>query len=273
MKTTSKVIATIALATALPVAASGNTVSLRAAFPDIEVTLRATLPEAPKDRQQECRTAPAASPAGQAVAAKGWQVISEASLGDYTLVTFAANSSPGAGGVCELPDGNLAVFKGSQLTGFFWSTLTDNDFFGSLDAQREGILDLRRAAFPTVPVAEITLSADTITLQPLPKTLPGCGGTVEIPQLWLDPIGKVRESLIALGWTPMTPQAQDPISADMQAQGFPETESCSGTGENYCSYEYAQAGTKLRIISIGELGPDYQPSFTDFELTCQKATP
>lgn len=196
-------------------------------------------------------------------------MVSEASLGGHRLITFAASSSRGPAGLCEFTGGNLGVFEGGRLVGLFWSHAKGDSPFGRLQIDCEGVVDLHSSTFPVVPTAEIVRLQGDLVLRARPATLAGCGGAVEVPQLWLAPIGTLRDSLIALGWTPMSPSAQDPVSAEMQAQGFPETESCSGTGANYCSYDYVRPEARLRVISLGELGPGYQPSVADYELNCR----
>lgn len=273
MKQSCHILGSILLGMALPASVWANEVTLRSELPDYEASMLSALPAAPKARLQECRTAPATLSAGKALEAAGWQVISEISLGDHALVTFAASSSPGERGLCDVTNGNLGIFEAERLIGLYWSRVKENTLFGALSTEREGVIDLRSSTFPATPIAEILRIDDTFVLRARPSTLAGCTGKVEVPQLWQEPVGKMRDALIALGWAPMSPSAQDPVSADMQAQGFPETESCTGTGYNYCSYEYSKPEAKLRVISMGELGPDHQPAMIDYDLTCQDVAP
>ncbi len=242
--------------------------SLRSDLAGYQVTLLSTLPAAPMGAVQDCAGAPARYPAGKAVAAAGWQVISETSMGGYGVVTFAAQSSQGPQGICEFAKGNLGIFRDDRLVGLFWNRDEDDSLFGPLQADKDGVITLRSAAFPLVPVAELAYREGGFVLQALLAMLIGCEGRAEVPQLWLEPIGKMRERLIALGWTPVPAAATDPVATDMQARGFPEAESCSGTGLNHCSFDYASPQARLRIITLGEMGDEYEPMVADHELTC-----
>lgn len=249
-----------------------ESITLRSDLPGYEASLLSSLPAAPTEREHECRTAPAQSPSGKVVEAAGWRVVGEATLGDAVLVSFAGGSSPGPEGVCELTDVNLGVFDGDRLVGLFWTRGDGAEAFGGLRTDRKGAVGVSNSSFPVIPIAEVVRNGGEVVLQPYPALLPGCGDKVQVPQLWGQPIGKMREAILAAGWLPETPTAADPISSDMQARGFPETESCSGTGANYCSYDYANTQAKLRLISVGELGDSYQPIAADYELTCQEGS-
>jgi len=254
-----------ALGCSLPTSGHPQDRVLHRSVPDHQMTVLDTLPPVPEGSLQECRTAPPRLAIGKAVAAAGWQVISENRLDGYGLVTFAANSSPGPEGVCEFENGALAIFDGERPLGLYWSS---SEVFGDLKADREGVIDVYTSSFPVVPVAQLRHQQGGFVLQDLPATLPACNGQVEVPQLWRAPVGKMRASLIELGWVPQNPAAEDPISAEMQMKGFPETESCSGTGVNYCSYNYVRPEAKLRLITVGELRGEDQPIVADHELTC-----
>lgn len=257
-----------ALGLAVASLAQAQTPSLRADLAGYQVTELSTLPPAPAGQRQDCTTPPAQHPAGKAVAAAGWQVVSESRMGGHGVVSFAAGSSQGPQGTCDFDKGNLGIFRDDRLVGLYWSSDKDDRLFGPLQADGDGRITIRSATFPVVPVAELAYREGGFVLQALPATLTGCEGRAEVPQLWLEPIGKMRAQLIASGWTPVPAAASDPIAADMQARGFPEAESCSGTGQNHCSFDYASPQAKLRIITLGEMGDDYQPMVADLELTC-----
>lgn len=269
----SRLLLALALLAGSSLALGAQSLQLRSDLPAYEASVLGQLPSAPADRLQECRSASPTQTAGKAVAAAGWQVISESVLNGYGLVSFAASSSPGAEGLCDFKDGNLAVFSGDTLLGLFWGRGEASQYFGALAPAGEGVVRMSSALFPVVPVAEIRQQGETLILSALPATLSDCEGRVEVPQAWLAPIGQMRSALTMHGWAPTTPKAADPIAAEMQAQGFPETESCSGTGYNYCSFEYANDDDLLRVITIGELSQDHQPVVTDYEVTCGGGKP
>ena len=257
-----------ALALAVANLAQAQTPSFRADLAGYQVTELSKLPAAPAGQPQDCITPPAEHPAGKAVAAAGWQVVSESRMGGYDVVSFASGSHQGPQGTCDFDGGNLGIFRDARLVGLYWSSDKDDRLFGPLQADSAGLITIRSATFPVVPVAELAFREGGFVLQALPPTLTACEGRAVVPQLWLEPIGKMRAQLIASGWTPVPAAASDPIAADMQARGFPEAESCSGTGQNHCSFDYSAPQAKLRIITQGEMGDDYQPMVTDLDLTC-----
>lgn len=242
---------------------------LRSDLPAYEVAQPDGLPKAPADHVQDCRSAPPEHPAGKAVQAAGWQVISEAGLGGHALVAFAADSSLGPEGVCEYANSNLGVFAGDRLVGLFWSRGDASKLFGRLEQGPDGVVTINNSTFPVVPVAQLALRNNAFVLQALPPSVAGCGGRVQLPQLWLEPIGKMRARLIETGWSPVAGTATGTEAEFIQQHGFPEVASCSGTAINYCSFAYSTAGATLRIITVGELGEDYQPMVADHELSCE----
>lgn len=259
---------TLGLGLGLPTSGLAAPVGLRSELPAYDVAQPEGLPLAPARRKQECRSAPPQQPAGKAVQAAGWQVISETSLGGHDVVAFAAESSLGPEGVCDYTNSNLGIFAGEQLVGFYWSQGASSKLFGRLEAGPEGVVTINNSSFPVVPVAQLAYQDGGFVLQALPPRLAGCGGRVQLPQRWLAPIGEMRAGLIETGWTPVASPAASIEAEFMQQHGFPETASCSGSMVNYCSLAYATAGATLRIISVGELGEDFQPIVADYDLTC-----
>ena len=258
-----------ALGLGLPTSGLAAPVTLKSDLPAYEVAQPEGLPAAPAGREQDCRSAQPQLPAGKAVQAAGWQVISEASLGGHAVVAFAADSSLGPEGVCEYTNSNLGIFDGEKLVGFYWSQGASSKLFGRLDAGPEGVVTINNSTFPVVPVGQLAYQDGGFVLQALPPSLAACEGRVHLPQRWLAPIGEMRAGLIETGWTPVASPATGSEAEFMQQHGFPETASCSGSAVNYCSLAYATAGATLRIITVGELGEDYQPIVADYELTCE----
>ena len=75
------------------------------------------------------------------------------------------------------------------------------------------------------------------------------------------PISKARAQLIAQGWLPLETFGEDAngtrwsLQGDagaMYEAGFKEVEACSGTGLNFCSFNYTRAGKCLSLHTQGE---------------------
>ena len=77
-------------------------------------------------------------------------------------------------------------------------------------------------------------------------------------------ISKARAELIKQGWQPALPtpvsretekQDSDASAAALRQAGFPETQSCTGTGLNYCWLKYTKNSQCLRVQTQGERDP------------------
>jgi hypothetical protein len=69
------------------------------------------------------------------------------------------------------------------------------------------------------------------------------------------PYADARESLLALGWTPLVTD-KDPNRCSPgrdECETYPETVACSGTGRGFCSFRWRRKET---IIEIGTYGED-----------------
>lgn len=87
----------------------------------------------------------------------------------------------------------------------------------------------------------------------------------EVPLRNGAPFTMARARLLRHGWQPVT---TDVTMADgtlerkwgdagkLTADGYVETESCSGTGLNYCFFNYMKNGQCLRVETIGEYRND-----------------
>lgn len=238
-------------------------------------TLGSDLPAAPDGRVQDCHAITPQTRAGKDIAARGWQVISESALGGKTIVTFAANSESGPQGSCLYDAGNLGIFTDETMHGLIWSApypIGPYAAFGSLELTDGGQLRLYDSDYPSKPVGDLTFTAPaSFALVGLPATEARCNGKVELPLGWGKTIGSQREALLAQGWQAKPMPAADEITEDLQKAGFIEADSCSGTGLNYCSFIYTQKEAELRVITIGELVDEYQPTVSDYDLNCEGA--
>jgi hypothetical protein len=77
------------------------------------------------------------------------------------------------------------------------------------------------------------------------------------------PISKARAELIKQGWQPAVPtqaskeveKESDASAAALRQAGFPETQSCTGTGLNYCWLKYRRKSQCLSVQTQGERDP------------------
>ncbi len=78
------------------------------------------------------------------------------------------------------------------------------------------------------------------------------------------PISQFRPELLKRGWTPVRVDKKLAdgerenawgIASQFFKAGWFEVESCSGTGRNYCIFNYQKNGECLRIVTRGERNP------------------
>lgn len=208
---------------------------------------------------------------GQGGAGRGLaQVVAEIGLGGKDIVTFAANSSPDTYGICAYSGSTLGIFEGDRIIGLLRGSDPVDNTFGPLFFEDDDVVVLFGSGFPMLPLAEIIHDDGTFTVQAPPLTRAECGGLVNVPQLAGSPMHEMRNSLIALGWTPATPAPADGIAADMQARGFPETAHCSAAPPYYCSYVYQHPQAGLEVTSIGEMIDGIAPVVAGYSLMCRE---
>jgi hypothetical protein len=66
--------------------------------------------------------------------------------------------------------------------------------------------------------------------------------------------GKARNSLIALGWQPVTMPDAEKCDDDERCRGRPEMLACSGTGLASCTFTWKRRDTLIEIRTVGEQG-------------------
>jgi hypothetical protein len=65
--------------------------------------------------------------------------------------------------------------------------------------------------------------------------------------------GKLRQSLLAQGWKPVTlPDAERCGAGDRRCAGRPEVFVCAGTGLANCIFTWRRGGTVIDIGTVGE---------------------
>lgn len=83
------------------------------------------------------------------------------------------------------------------------------------------------------------------------------------------PLSEARKALLAQGWTPRetfltlndgTRESQWGDAGLLYRAGFVEVESCTGTGANYCTFNYRRGRSCLVLQTKGEFEADhYEP--------------
>lgn len=64
---------------------------------------------------------------------------------------------------------------------------------------------------------------------------------------------EARDSLIGLGWSPVTLPGSDRCSRnDERCAGRPEMHACSGTGLAPCAFTWRRGDTLVEVLTVGE---------------------
>lgn len=94
-------------------------------------------------------------------------------------------------------------------------------------------------------------------------------------------LSAAREALLRDGWQPWETHGvfpdglrwnQDGDAGILYKHGFKEVEACSGTGANYCSFNYVRGGKCLTLHTQGEFAPgQYEPLVIRRSMTCPRA--
>lgn len=96
------------------------------------------------------------------------------------------------------------------------------------------------------------------------------------------PLSVARAELLAKGWRPVETfgvdadghrWSQQGDAGEMYRAGIIEVETCSGTGQNFCSFNYARKGKCLALQSRGEFkAGEYEPEVFRRLTTCPTDT-
>lgn len=92
------------------------------------------------------------------------------------------------------------------------------------------------------------------------------------------PISKARAQLLSQGWSPLETFGTDADgvrwslqgdAGSMYRHGFIEVEMCSGTGLNFCSFNYVRGGKCVSLQTQGEFKAGaYEPHVVRRTTTC-----
>lgn len=241
-------------------------------LPEIMVTETSKLPEGPfsTDGNNDCQSnySEPETGAGLYVQEHGWGVISEATLGDYQLVSFAGEFLIGTSGSCAIEKSNIGVFEGSDLKAILYTASETDQLIGILDERQNGSVRIWGGDFVSLPVGDISISDQGLVVGAVAAEETFCGAAV-VPNVYNAPITEARKALKTAGWKPV-PQPREEFGqqGDLHDIGITEAETCSGTGFGFCRYIYHSAGAALDLTTVGELYEDNVPTVVDFAVTC-----
>ena len=251
--------------------------SLSSQVPGIDLVPLAALPNAPAPQGEAgyCTHLfidSITSPGAKDAAAKGWIVTAEAPLGDLTAVSFVGDAVPSTSGTCELLDGNVGLYSGSQLVALLYSTEADKVMIGRIRPFGDGLRILSGDVLPGT-TADLIRAGDKVSVTPPAAEEPVCNGTAAVPAIEDLPIDKARTVLQSAGWTPVPGDpAQQGLSwaKDIAAAGVPEVDDCSGTGFAFCAFRYSGSAGDLTVITAGEIGEDGSlPTVVRYAVDCR----
>lgn len=266
----------IALAAAIASPAQAE-LALTSRTPGLDILALDSLPAAPKDQGETEFCAhlfveTITTPGGQDAAAKGWHVTTELPFGDLTAVSFVGGAIPATSGTCELLDGNLGLYSGSQLVALVYSTQPDELMISRIRPFADGLRILSGDVLPGT-TADLVRTGDQITVTDPAKEEPVCNGAGIVPEIESLPIDEARKRLMRAGWEPVPGDpAQQSIgwAKEIAAAGVPEVEDCSGTGFAFCGYTYSGAAGTLSVTTAGEGGEDGSlPTVYGYGIDCR----
>lgn len=234
--------------------------------PGVALVALSDLPRSPEsgavDEACEGYRAKGLTATGEAVAARGKVVVSEARLGRYRVVSFVSGFDPGTSAICFGRNGNVGVFDGTRLVALAYDTSAESASFGSnrtagrLEPMDNGAL-LVWGDSPGSPLGELHLGQDGLRLTPTAAERSFCQRKVVVPNVYDKPIQTARRALLARGWEPVPMEEEGTPydgTADLTRSGVVEVQSCSGTGVGYCAFKYRGPGGVLDVTTVG--GPE-----------------
>lgn len=207
------------------------------------------------------------SEAAHMVAAQGWRVTGDESLGRYRAVSFASNFEDGTSGTCFVHDGNVGIFEGGRLVALIYGHAGD-DAIGRVVARQGGGVRIADGDIGGDPVGDLSMQADgTLLLSRLPTTETTCGGSAMVPNIRRIPIDKARAALVAKGWAPVQSEhSTNPREQALAARGIVEISKCDLTGLAYCEFRYTGPAGMLSVTTVGDAET---PEVSDYTVQCR----
>lgn len=196
------------------------------------------------------------TPAGQTVAALGWQVTDEAVAGEYVAVAFFSRGLDGTSGTCYVQDGNVAIYQGTQLQVLVYGDDVsgyDNPGLGRVALTTLPTTWRLESSLPTAPLADLFFDGQSARVQPVAALEYACGAKAPLPNVYEQPIDQARQRLIEHGWRPVPATDDDLFAQNLRSGGIVEANYCSGTGFGFCDLSYDRPdGTVLHVTTIGD---------------------
>lgn len=217
-----------------------------------------------------------ATQAGQMVSDAGWVVQSELIAGGLTVVSYASSLRPMAGAPCMVEDGQIGIFRGRNLLGFY---ITDPTMMhpdgspleqpGTLEQVSPQVIRVHAGAPYLSPFADLHIDGTGARLTEIAGLTTVCGDR-QVPNIYGQPILEARATLAEAGWQPIPETEADRDAAPFFAtHGITEVSTCAGTGMGYCGFTYGDsAGNRLSVITGGDT-PEYAPVLS-FEAQCHR---
>ncbi|MFD2649374.1 hypothetical protein ACFSX5_16430 [Devosia albogilva] len=213
---------------------------------------------------------------GVEVAALGWAVTGEVSLGGFEVVSFVGGFEPGTSGSCRSNDGNVALFESDQLRWLVYGEKGASGRIGSIQPFEDRAIRIWGGDFLPQPVADLHVDASgAISLAALADEEQFCDGEATVPNIYGMPIAAAREELASAGWGPLLGilpgEPADSRAEALKAAGIYEVQSCSPTGFGFCSFRYSGQFSELSVVTVGEGAPSATPEVARYSVSC--ATP
>jgi hypothetical protein len=235
---------------------------------------------APAEKSKDCEDLliKPKTAAGQLVAAKGWAVTGEVKIGDYTAVSFVGQLGLADGGVCMMTRGDIGIFS-DKLLAVAYTKDADDSLIGTVRQLDSGGARLYGGGGDSAAVADLKLTDEgEFILTSLAAFESVCGGKAKVPNVNNLPIDKARKLIIDSGWKPVLAKLDPDLGRlatvgyenNLRKAGLSEAYGCSGTGMNYCSFEYKSAAGKLSVTTTG--APDVEkgdfPEVLKYSVKC-----
>ncbi|MGJ7903409.1 hypothetical protein [Lysobacter sp. 1R34A] len=246
----------------------------------------------------------AKSSEGRAAVAAGWTLLADLAWKDYRVVGVAPRATRVAGFGCMFPAARVLFFREGRAvaqlrdlqadeagsdsagsdSGRFDSARFDSARFDSgvqgvfehrADATGQAGSELRVGEW-RIARTRVLATAAGLELAALPESDAYCAGAATVPRIEGLALPQARAKLLAAGWRGVRPEREEGAErflVGLIEAGYPEVVDCAGTGQGYCSFEYANgAGDGLAVTTAGEHGEDegktYWPSVVGSEVTC-----
>lgn len=213
------------------------------------------------------------SPAGKLVTTAGWIVTSELPLGPYEAIAFAGAVEPSTSGTCAISQGNVGIFDKDKLLAVAYADHPADVTIGQIMPLEGGAVRIWSGGLLWWPVGDIHLldGGHRLQLGALAAKETLCHGQAVVPNIYGMSIDRARTALSKGRWKPVPhhfspDESYQSEAINLQKRGVPEVSNCSGTGLNYCSFDYEGAGGLLEVWTAGD---ENFPSVAIYSVHCK----